>query len=356
MSDIYHKYVVIAAPGGEMSQGGIVRQMAYLKDAWPSESDWKLGWLSTWKSGGCKFCEFIKAILKLIWLKQIGRVDVLHLGLASQGSFYRKYLLARLARLMRIPFVVHLHGGGFQDFYDTAPAAVQKRADWLFYQANQCVVLGRQWQHFLELRFRMPYEKTTICYNAVPKAALATPSHEVPHLLYVGQVIARKGVDDLLKALRSLSDLPWRLTIAGSGDLTHYREKAAKYDLQTRVRFVGWVEGKALEAQYEHADILVLPSYIENQPLCVLEAMARGIAVVASRVGTLSEVLDHGRTGLLVEAGNVDQLQAAIRVLLEDASARQKLGKAAHKEFEERFTLERAIEQWRAIYQEVLSF
>lgn len=356
MSDEYHKYVVIAAPGNERGQGGIIRQMNYLKNAWPPESDWKLSWLSTWSHDGCKPCHFIRALVKLVWLRQKGRADVLHLNLASQGSFYRKYLLARLARLMRIPLVVHLHGGGFQAFYDGAPSVVQKRIEWLFYQANQCVVLGSGWQHFLELRFRMPYEKITLCPNAVPDMLPAPKNHVPVHLLFAGHVLARKGVDDLLEALSGLTDIPWRMTVAGSGDLAFYRDKVANLGLQTRVRFTGWQDSKAMESHYADADMLLLPSYVENQPLCVLEAMARGVAVIASNVGTLPELIEHGRTGLLVEAGNVEQIRAAVKVLIEDTAARQKLAAAARSEYEQRFTLSRAIDQWRAIYQEVLSF
>lgn len=356
MSDEFHKYVVIAAPGEPNGQGGIIRQMAYLKGAWPPESDWKLNWLTSWNHKGCKPCVFLRSIVKLIWLRQRNRADILHLNLASQGSFYRKYILARVARLMRIPLVVHLHGGGFQTFYDTAPAILQRRIEWLFYEAHHCVVLGHGWQHFLELRFRMPYEKITICHNAVPDVAPAPKTHEVPHLLFMGHVLARKGMDDLVQSLANLTDLPWRATIAGSGDVAYYRDQVAKHGLQARVRFTGWIDGKALESLYADSDVLLLPSYVENQPLCVLEAMARGVAVIASNVGTMSELVEHGKTGLLIDAGDVEALQAAIKILVEDAPARQRLAQSARADYEKRFTLGRAVDQWRAIYQEVLSF
>lgn len=356
MSSEYHKYVVIAAPGEEDGQGGIIRQMAYLKGAWPQESDWKLSWLTTWSHKGCKFCVFVRAIFKLIWLRQSRRADVLHLNMASQGSFYRKYILARIARFMHIPLVVHVHGGGFRQFYDDSPAFVQRRIEWLFYYANHCVVLGKSWQHFLELRFRMPYEKITICPNAVPDIKPAIKLHEPAHLLFVGQVVARKGIDDMLKALARLTDVPWRMSIAGAGDIAFYREMVISLGLQAKVRFMGWQDQSALEALYAEADILLLPSYVENQPLCVIEAMARGVTVIASTVGTLTEMIDHGRTGLLIEAGSLDQIEAAVRALVLDAPARQKLAAAARIDFEQRFTLERAIEQWRGVYQESLSY
>jgi glycosyltransferase involved in cell wall biosynthesis len=240
MQQSHDKYVVIAVPSAPHGHGGIARQMAYLQQVWPQRSDWKLRWLTTWQPSGCKVCRYMLALLQLVWLRKRGRLDVLHINLASQGSFYRKYLLAKLARLMRIPLVLHLHGGGFEPFYDSAPDAVQKRIAWLFYQAHHCVVLGAHAKRFLELRFRMLPEKITILPNAVPDASFildTKAANEVPQLLTVGQVSARKGMDDLLEALAGITATAWQLTVVGQGDIAYYRNKAAELGLGARVSF-----------------------------------------------------------------------------------------------------------------------
>jgi glycosyltransferase involved in cell wall biosynthesis len=106
---------------------------------------------------------------------------------------------------------------------------------------------------------------------------------------------------------------------------------------------------------YASLDVLVQPSYREGMPMTILEAMASGVAVVATRVGAAADVIEDGRTGLLVEAGDVDGLVAAVRSLLDDAHGRAAMGAAARSAVAEAFTVDAMAGRYAEQYRRVLS-
>ena len=121
----------------------------------------------------------------------------------------------------------------------------------------------------------------------------------------------------------------WRATIAGDGEVEAARRKAVEYGLAERVDLPGWVDSGRVAELIASADILVLPSFSENLPLSVVEGMAAGLAIVATPVGAVEDIIADNETGLLVKPGDVDGLTEALTRLVEDAPLRQRLGAAA---------------------------
>ena len=137
-------------------------------------------------------------------------------------------------------------------------------------------------------------------------------------VLYVGRLTKAKGVDVLVAAIR---DLPGeRLTIVGDGPERPALERAARG--LGHVQFVGRVDHARVADYMAHAKLLVLPSRQEGQPNVLMEAMARGVPVIATRVGGVPDLVAHERTGLLVEPGDAAALAQAIRRLSSDAALR----------------------------------
>jgi glycosyltransferase involved in cell wall biosynthesis len=97
-------------------------------------------------------------------------------------------------------------------------------------------------------------------------------------------------------------------------------------------------------------DIFVLPTMFEGLPHSVLEAMAAGCCVVASRVDGVAEVVEDGETGILVEAANVEQLIAALNPLIDDAEARGRMGRKGKIKVKEGFGLGRMVEGVDSLY------
>ena len=203
-------------------------------------------------------------------------------------------------------------------------------------------------------------ERIEVIHNGIDSRFLATSNRHIDtasdsyQLLFVGRVRAEKGIMILLKALDLLMhEEGWisnkqkslSLHIFGDGDAVYISELQRflhERQLTSFVTFHGIVSQDELIKQYDRAHMLLVPSlWQEPFGLVVLEAMARGLAVIASKTGGLVEIITHEVNGLLVEPGNERELALAIRELLLDAEKRAWLGRAGRATVQEHFTIEK---------------
>lgn len=138
---------------------------------------------------------------------------------------------------------------------------------------------------------------------------------------YIGALSHHKGVHVLVKAVKGLVGRPLQLTIHGKLDdfPAYVRELREMAEGDARITFLGTFPNREIGAVFSKLDVLVVPSlWYENSPLVIYSAQAAKCPVIASNLGGLADVIRHGENGLLFEAGNVGQLQAAIDALLND--------------------------------------
>lgn len=178
----------------------------------------------------------------------------------------------------------------------------------------------------------------------VGPGGLVTGTAHGGHLLTVGAVVPAKGHDVLVAALTQVADLLWSARIAGPLDrapafVSRLRADIDDARLAMRVRLDGPLDPAAMAAAYDTADLLVLPTRLETYGMVVTEALARGLPVIASRVGGVPEALgttgDGRLPGALVPAGDPTALAAALRRWLTDAAWREGLRTAARDRREE---------------------
>jgi glycosyltransferase involved in cell wall biosynthesis len=155
----------------------------------------------------------------------------------------------------------------------------------------------------------------------------------VVDLLAVGSVVPRKGYDILVAALAKVSDLPWRLIIAG--DRARDAATAEKLDvdivrlgLAGRITFAGAVAPQRLLQLYAAADLFVLPSRFEGYGMAYAEAIAHGVPVVGTQAGAIPDTVLAG-AGVLVPPDDVDALCTALRRLIDSPSERERLAAGA---------------------------
>lgn len=327
--------VLIATPLGEGGRGGIDRIMDELRaaDARAPSGEVKMDFVVTRGQGSILLSPFhlLRAVAALA-----ARPDVLHINLSSHGSTWRKIILARAARLFGVPYVIHLHGSRFRQFWEGAPALPGRLIRGLFSHAARILVLGRVWSEFVANRVPEARDRIRILPNAT-----RAPDHverranEAPIILFLGRLGARKGVPELVAALaaiaRSDPALAWRAVIAGDGAVEETREAITHADLGARVTIPGWVGPTEAERLLREADILVLPSFDENLPMSVIEGMAHRLAVIATPVGAVEDILAHNETGLLVPPGDPTALAGALERLIREPETRMSLGAAAQK-------------------------
>ena len=175
-------------------------------------------------------------------------------------------------------------------------------------------------------------------------------------LALIGRLHKQKGHRILLKALPLiLPEAPrTRVLFCGEGgEERHLRKIVARiWGLQTQVRFLGLVENAA--QILPHIDILVLPSLWEGMPHVVLEAMAAGRPVVASKIEGIDELVVEGKTGLLFSPGDPRSLAEALLKLITNRELARNMGDAAREHVMKNFQLKKTVQETVHLYQELL--
>ena len=171
----------------------------------------------------------------------------------------------------------------------------------------------------------------------------------------VCRLVEQKGIPYALEAMRRTRERypKAHLVIAGDGEKSdELRRLASALGIADRVHWLGWRSDAAdLMAAF---DLLLVPSLWEGFGLVLLEAMARRVPVIASRVGAIPEVIAHGETGILIEPRDVDALAQAMARLLDDRALRKYMGLLGVARLEERFSSERMVAETIAVYEQVL--
>lgn len=328
-------YITIATPLGEDGKGGIDRIMDGLRVAFAKNSpvDIAVSFGVTRGPGSIIMSPlyllcFIGEIILRRWQN---RLDLLHINIASRGSTYRKLIIAGTARLLGIPYVLHLHGARYRDFWRNSPGPVKKAIKKMFSRAARIVVLGIVWRDFVANQVPEAKNRIVILPNATPNPMMQhLGGGDSVVILFLGQIGERKGIKQLIEAFAQMSHLPgWRAIVAGDGDVEIARRQIASLALEGRVQLSGWVGAREVEELISKADILTLPSFDENLPMSVIEGMAAGLAVVATPVGAVEDIIKDGETGLLVPVGDSTALAEALTRLVEDTTLRRQLGEAA---------------------------
>jgi glycosyltransferase involved in cell wall biosynthesis len=214
-----------------------------------------------------------------------------------------------------------------------------------------------------------PASRTRVVYGGADPARFSPePVATRRGILFVGRLTPHKGVDRLIEALPE--DAGLRVVGSAGHDPNpperDYPNLLRRLAVQRRVEFLGVVPDPDLPPLYRSAQVLALPSVqrtcyerdvavAELLGLAAIEAMASGTPVVASRLGGVPEVVEHGVTGFLVEPGNVVELRGRLAQVLGDRRLAERLGQNARERFLEKFTWEACADRCLAAYSELLS-
>lgn len=197
--------------------------------------------------------------------------------------------------------------------------------------------------------------KTVTFKKGIILPSLRTGLKKEIDLIFVGRIVANKGIDVLLKAVKKLKPgvLVKKVAIVGDGaQIAHLKRMTAELALSGIVEFLG--KRNDVEALLQQSRLFVLPSRIEGTPSALLEAMACGTPVVTTTVGGVPLVVENDIDGLLVPPDNVEALSSAIEKILRRKAFARKLARNARLKVVREYSIEEYSRRMLALYNNVL--
>lgn len=276
------------------------------------------------------------------------RPDAVLLFVADGASVAEKGLMACFVRVLGRPALIFPRATSLISSFENS--ALQRL--WIsiaLRSATHFLCQGPAWRDFAMKAIGFSKEQCPIIRNWTATESLlsigasrgAAGSGKNPTLLFLGWLEEEKGIFDLLEAILLLvEEFSFELKIAGRGRAEEAARSFVKFHrLDDVIEFCGWVDVENKEILLGEADILVLPSWSEGFPNVIVEAMAAKVAVVATTVGTVPDLIADEQQALLVAPRDIRALERAIARLLEDSKFRIELGERGHEFARDKFSL-----------------
>ena len=247
--------------------------------------------------------------------------DVIHAHFAVPAG-----ALARaLSWMTGIPYVLTVHLG------DVPGGVPEKTGGWfrwvypftrgIWRNANQIIAVSKFTRQLALKNYNV---KIQVIPNGVDLGTLQPNRiqlNQPPLIVFAGRFMAQKNPLQLVQTLRELKKLQWQCVMIGDGPLMQgVRRAVSESDLEDRFQFTGWIGPQDVLNWFDRSDILFMPSRSEGLPVVGVQALAKGLAIVASQVGGFVDLVDHDKNGYLIQQENVAQFSTSLLGLLSDSN------------------------------------
>lgn len=276
-----------------------------------------------------KAAKCLAAIFALIGTLMVDQnIKIVHIHTASYNSFRRSSIFVRLSKIMGRKVVLHIHGGGFKEYYASEPSFVKR----ILASCDTIAVLSPFWKSYFD-GICGP-AKVKVIPNIIENPLFMDVVDDgMFHLLFLGQIQRAKGIFDLVDVVKAhKTEYGGKLILDIGGGMFEVEQLKKTIDdnhLDGMVKFHGWVSGDDKIRLLNTADAFILPSYTEGVPISILEAESYGLPVLSTRVGGIPEIVGDGENGFLFAPGDKIAMKADIDKLLTDRDLRRKMGKSS---------------------------
>ncbi len=262
----------------------------------------------------------------LVTLREVRHADLIYANWLGAG------IIGAVANLLtRKPLVITFRG---DDGYLARDRPLWRiLTKWVSRRASMVAPVSGELVRIL-IEIGIPKEKCRLPQFGVDRDMFFPDQTRTPHegpvrLLFVGSLIERKGVHDLLEALADPDLANVELTVVGEGILEpHLRDMCQRLGLEEQTRWKGVLPPKEVAEIMRQSDLLCLPSYMEGRPNVVNEAMASALPVISTRIGGIPDMVAEGESAFLFVPGNVNELRDHLKKLAQDGDLRKQMGLA----------------------------
>jgi len=288
----------------------------------------------------------IRMIFKLYKLFKKEKPDIIH------THRYAILYAAIAAIFAKVPVKIHtIHNIACKEV-----GFIKRKINYFFYQYFKVipVSISPEVKKSVVKEYRLPDEQVMMIHNGIDFREI-TPKEEygiekgMIRIIHIGRFSEQKNHIGLIESFKIVHDsVPSTiLKLIGAGDLEKIiKDKIKELELEDSIELLGLKSN--VYPYLNESDIFVLASFWEGMPISLIEAMATGLPIVATAVGGVQDMIDDGKTGLLVDV-NTDQISAALHKLIEDGNLRMKLGNAA-RDASVRYSSQEMAKEYESLY------
>lgn len=272
--------------------------------------------------------------------------------LVSQGTVANAYARA-VSLIYKVPNLVTVHSNQAGDYSNPAIRTIYGLIEKITRFPSKKYIAVSKYLQGQMIKSGLSKNKISVIYNGLNFDSPKPKLHKRLIIGSVGRLHPVKGYDLLINSFALLKNKRLRLKIAGTGDeLDNLKKLAKDLNVADRVEFVGFI--KNINEFLDTIDVYVQSSRCEGFGLAVIEAMSQNLPVVVTPAGSLSEIVDDGKTGLVTADFQPESIANAIAQLVENYEFSKKMGENAQHFVMQNFDIKRWIEKTQKAYEEVI--
>ena len=264
-----------------------------------------------------------------------------------------------LSRLTGIPYILTAHLG---DIPGGVPEKTGKWFRWvlpftipIWRNAASIITVSEYTRSLIQQKYKID---PIVIPNGINMQTLNPASlqvHDPPVVIFAGRFMPQKNLIELVEILALVQDLPWKCIMLGDGPLLELVKRSiAIQNLEERFHLPGWVTTQEVISYLAQSDLLFMPSLSEGLPVIGLQALAMGLAIVASNAGGNVDLVEPGTNGFLADPGDRAAFSKALRSLLSDHNALQN-ARQASLDLAGHFDIRAVVDQYETIFEEIVS-
>ena len=257
------------------------------------------------------------------FLIYIPKTNIVHVHHAIALNFWLTAVLVYATKLFGKKIILHNHAADFHLFYNECSSFKKRMIINVFSAAHINIILSTSWLTWYtsiapKAKWVLLPNSIQLPDNVIKKNLNAS---EII-LIYLARIEERKGFYTIMNIMPTLiKEYKYcKLYLAGQGDLKAVEKLIKKTNLSHNVTVLGHIDNQQKDELLRRGHLLLLPSYNEGLPMALLEAMSYGIVPITTPVGGIPDVVESGKTGILIAPGDEDALLEAIRSLLNNSN------------------------------------
>jgi glycosyltransferase involved in cell wall biosynthesis len=291
---------------------------------------------------------YLKLVFKILRHVITNNFDLIYIAPTVKGiGFYKDFLVVFLAKFSSAKLVFHLHNKGVSLNQEKL---IDNFLYKLFFKNVSVILLSRHL--YSDVKKYVVRENINYCPNGIPLIAggvgESRDKNGRSRILFLSNLIVSKGITVLLEACQILKTRGiefYCVFVGGEGDIDikQFNTLITEKGLLDCVEYLGKKYGSEKQDEINLADIFVLPTYYHNEclPLVLLEAMQNGLPIISTFEGGITDIVEDGITGFLVQQKNAEQLADKLEILIQNQALREQMGRAGREKFLREYTLEK---------------